>query len=411
MCLALQEYYGFFNRLTSSSLEVNVTKCSLPIAAACRLHSQSNLSHMPSINASSLRILEIGEVSRMRHAFANTDFFSTFVQDSRKNKAPGVELVSARTLVSLARKLSDPSYDLIVVHASPHGPIEALIRTVFRQNTLSGHFPLFRTLAQQLVRGGAKAPVAVLDLHDSPSILPCNRHLLKAATIYFKRELPPDRWKLFMRAGKTPTFRHRRSAHYRGRLSNIRPISLGIPDKMVDYESRAPSSSDKTIDVFFAGRSKSSSTVRENGARELLELSKSGLRIEIVGNQMTPTEYLDRCARSWLVWAPEGFGWDCFRQYEAALVGSVPLISRQTIERHKPLVDNEHCIYYDLEDSQLTQAVQRALQDRDRLIKMAKAAREHVLRYHTPRALAYHVAETTLTAAMPSVVKRDVLVK
>ena len=123
------------------------------------------------------------------------------------------------------------------------------------------------------------------------------------------------------------------------------------------------------------------------------------LRIEISDGPMSPSEYLARCARAWLVWSPEGYGWDCFRAYEAALAGSAPLIGRQGIERHQPLIDDEHSIYYDLEPGQLTQTVERALKDRGRLVKIAAAAREHVLQHHTPIALARYVVETTLAAA------------
>ncbi len=349
-----------------------------------------------------LKILEIGEVSRMRHAFPDTEFFSTVLRDSKSTIPPGAELVSARTLGSLARRLASTRFDLIVVHASPHGPIEALIRTIFRRNAFSGHFPIFRGFGQQLLRGAVKVPVAVLDLHDSASILNCNRHLLQIATIYFKRELPPDRWQLFTRSGKTPTLRYRRTARYSKMLPRIRPLSLGVPDSVMACAAAHPIFGNKDIDVFFAGRLKWSSTVRERGAHELAGLSESGLRIEITDKRMTPSEYFARCARAWLVWAPEGYGWDCFRPYEAALAGSVPLISRQTIERHMPLIDDEHCIYYDVEAGQLARTVQHALQDRDHLITLAKAAHDYVMQHHTPRALAYHVAETTLRAASQS---------
>jgi len=357
--------------------------------------------------SSSLRILEIGEVSRMRHAFPTTEFFSTFVRDSESSRAAGVELVSAKTLIPLARRLSKDPIDLVVVHASPHGPLEALVRTIFRRSTLHGHFPIFRTFAQQLFRRAVNAPVAVLDLHDSPTILECNRHLLEASTLYFKRELPSDRWRLFSRGGKVPTFRYRLARHG-DELSRIRPLSLGIPDSMLTFANLAPSPGGKDIDVFFAGRLHGSSTLRERGAEELANLAKAGFRVDITDKPMPPAEYFACCARAWLVWSPEGYGWDCFRAYEAALAASVPLASRQTIERHKPLIDNEHCIYYDAEPGQLTQAVQRALNDRDRLLKMADAARDHVLRHHTPRALAEYVAHTTLAAAAESKPDGDV---
>jgi hypothetical protein len=38
------------------------------------------------------------------------------------------------------------------------------------------------------------------------------------------------------------------------------------------------------------------------------------------------------------------------------------------------------------------------LNDRDRLLKMAEAARAHVLRHHTPQALAHYIVSTTLAA-------------
>ena len=357
---------------------------------------------MPSTESSTPRILEIGEVSRIRHAFPQTtEFFSTYVEDSKWRKPPAGELVSAMTLVPLARRLLDTGLNLVVVHASPHGPVEGLVRTLFRRSALRGHLPLFRGLGQQLLRGAVKVPVAVLDLQDSPSILKCNRYLLQKSTVYFKRELPTDRWRLLMHNGKTPTRRYRRIERYQSALSRIRPLSLGLPDN-VDINSVPPMPpGGKDIDVFFAGRLKESSSVREHGLEELMQLQKQGIRIDIQDGGLSAPEYLARCARAWLVWAPEGYGWDCFRTYEAAFAGSVPLISRQTIERYEPLSDNEQCFYYDVESGQLAQTVLRALNDRDHLLKMAEAAREHVMRHHTPQALARHIVSTTLAAGQP----------
>ncbi|MGK2961646.1 MAG: glycosyltransferase, partial [Gemmatimonadaceae bacterium] len=130
-----------------------------------------------------------------------------------------------------------------------------------------------------------------------------------------------------------------------------------------------------------------------------MKLQADGFRIEIHEGGLSPSEYLARCARAWLVWAPEGYGWDCFRSYEAAFAGSVPLISRQTIERHEPLMDIDHALYYDNEPGQLTKTIQRALNNRDQLLLTAQAARAQVLRHHTPQALARHVVESTLAAA------------
>lgn len=349
------------------------------------------------------RILEIGEVPRMYHAYPHTtEFFSTYVMDSEQSKPQGSKLVSAMTMLPLARCLCDPGLDLVVVHASPHGNIEGLARRIFRRSSLSGHLALFRGFAQQLIRLPVRAPVAVLDFHDSASILACNRHLLRSATVYFKRELPPDRWQLLMRAGKTPSHRFRRIAGYREALSRVRPLSLGLPERMLAAGAPELPSGGKDIDVFFAGQLNRSSTVRERGIQELVKLHDEGYRIEIQQGGLSPGEYLAKCARAWLVWAPQGYGWDCFRIYEAAFAGAVPLISRQTIERHEPLADNEQVIYYDVEPGQLAPTIRRALNDRNRLLTMAQAAREHVLRHHTPQALGRYVVEATLGAARRS---------
>lgn len=346
------------------------------------------------------RILEIGQVPRMHHAYpGTTEFYSTYVMDSARNKPAGSTLVSAASLAPLANRLIDPRLDLVVVHASPHGLAEGMVRTIFRRATLSGHCPLFRGVAQQLLRRGTAAPVAVVDLEDSPFVLNCNRHLLRRATLYFKRELPADRWQLLATAGRVPTQRFRANPDYQAALSRVRPLSLGLPDHVLSAGSLKPTGEKKNIDVFFAGKLNGSSTVRERGMRELIPLRDAGYRIEICEGGLSPADYLERCSRAWLVWAPQGYGWDCFRSYEAAFAGSVPLISRQTIERHQPLNDGEHAVYYDLEPGALARAVQRALENRERLLAMAQAARQHVLRYHTSAALARYVVQSALAAA------------
>jgi hypothetical protein len=56
----------------------------------------------------------------------------------------------------------------------------------------------------------------------------------------------------------------------------------------------------------------------------------------------------------------------------------------------------QHAVYCDPEPGGLVQAVEAALADKERLERMAIAAREHVLRYHTPRALVDHLIECGL---------------
>jgi len=55
-------------------------------------------------------------------------------------------------------------------------------------------------------------------------------------------------------------------------------------------------------------------------------------------------------------------------------------------------------IYYNPEPGGLVRAVETALADKQELERMALAAREHVLRYHTPRALVDHLIECGLAS-------------
>ena len=74
-------------------------------------------------------------------------------------------------------------------------------------------------------------------------------------------------------------------------------------------------------------------------------------------SRLSLPEFYQRAARAWLVWSPEGLGWDCFRHYEAPACGSVPVINQPNIERHQPLVHGEHAFYYDRSPGELTRTI------------------------------------------------------
>jgi hypothetical protein len=360
------------------------------------------------------RILEIGPVPVMAQAFAETLFYSTWQEKQHPQSAKkpqrvpaplaAQEPLSLASLPNLVRLIADPSIDLIVVHALSFAPWgwRALARALFRRSVAAGNLPGMRGFGPQLLRGRVTAPVAVLDLDDPPTIASCNRFLLDRAAIYFKRELPIDHWLAF--AGtlhwRVPTPRFRAILRNRARIAKLRPISLGIPFAAArKLAATPPSGIDKTIDVFFAGRIRNSATPRDTGFEELMTLHRDGYVIDVSEQALPLDEYLVRCARAHLVWSPPGFGWQCFRTYEAAASGSVALCSRSPIERYRPLVDRVHAIYYDTEPGELTRAVKTALGDRARLRAIGAAAREHALAFHTPAAIARHIFETATAAA------------
>jgi len=157
-----------------------------------------------------------------------------------------------------------------------------------------------------------------------------------------------------------------------------------------------PNCVEKTTDVFFAGRVEGSSWIRTTGIQELSGLGTKGVKVDFVQGTISRDEFYRRCASSWLTWSPEGFGWDCFRHYEAPACGSVPVCNYPTIERHRPLVSGEHALFYSGEPGTLEKAIIQALADKDRLRQLAQRGRQHVLANHTPAALAAYVVEQGL---------------
>jgi hypothetical protein len=350
-------------------------------------------------------IVEIGAVPYMWEVFPDTtEFHSTWPDETTSASAQGRHIVSLATLPRLARRLADPAVDLIVVHAPAFSPwsVRALVRTFFRRSVLSGNLPVLRGLGAELLRRSVAAPIVVLDLEDATTIPRSNLFLLDKAALYFKRELPADHWQVFAGTAhwRVPTPRFRAEKRNRDRIAKLRPISLGVPFAVTRrIAASPPADGEKTIDVFFAGRIRDSSTVRERGCAELLALRQDGYAIDVSDTALPLDEYLARCARAHLVWSPEGFGWQCFRTYEAAICGAAPLCSRSGIECYFPLIEGVHAVYYDVEPGGLTRAVRAALADRARLRAIGATAREHVRAFHTPAAIARHVVEAAAAMA------------
>jgi Glycosyl transferases group 1 len=348
------------------------------------------------------KILEIGAMPFMWQAFpTSTEFHSSWHDETVSAPEHGRHLVSLATLPRLARGLADTSFDVVVVHAPPSSPWgrRALVRALFRRSVLGGNLPAFRAFGAELLRLPVAAPIVVLDFEDATTIARSNLFLLDKAALYFKRELPVDHWQVFAGTAhwRVPTPRFRANKRNRARIGKLRPLSLGVP---FEVERRAAAfaapEGERTIDVFFAGRIRDSSTVRERGFAELQALRREGYAIDVSDAALPLDEYLARCRRAHLVWSPEGFGWQCFRTYEAAICGTAPLCSRPGVELYRPLIEGVHAIYYDVEPGELTRTVKAALADRNLLRTIGAAAEAHVRAFHTPTAVARHIVDAAV---------------
>lgn len=336
-------------------------------------------------------ILEIGPRPYVAAAFPDDALF--FATDPGALAPDGVRRL--RSLGALWRALGRADVELIVCHPNFSAPwgARALGRAIFSSRLLKGRSPLLRAFGPELLRWRGRAPIVVVDHEDLPVINRDNLFLLERCALWFKRELPVDHWRVFLKTAhpQLPTPRFRMDERRRRWVEKLRPISIGLP---THAEGLPPPPQAKTADVFFLGRVADSSTARARGLAELKALADQGWVIDIPDAPLPRPEFYRRCAAAWLVWSPEGLGWDCFRHYEALACGAVPMINQPQIDRHAPLIAGQHALYYDPEPGGLTRAVLAALKDKDALARIAAAGREHVMAHHTPPALARYIVET-----------------
>ena len=345
------------------------------------------------MDLSSLNIVEIGRPV-VKLILPQTRCFASAISGYGEN--PPLE-----RLRNLPAALADPALDLVICHQqglSPWGP-RWWLKKLFNRDTYKRGVAINSMFGPQLLRAIDRKPLAVIDWSDNRYIEPADMFLLKAATVYFKRELPVDRWHVFSQiaAQATPSERFRRKPANRQLLEKLEPLSLGPPIGRPGNFPAEPQP--KTSDIFFAGQSDGASTVRSSGLAELRQLAAEGFTIDIAESRLDRETFLARAAAAHLVWSPEGYGWDCFRHYEAPLCWSVPLINTPTIIRHQPLEDGVHAIYYNPEPGGLARAARAALADPARLETMAVAAHQHVLDRHMLEKHVDYIVRTTLNRA------------
>ena len=343
-----------------------------------------------------VRILEIGEFSLFKRTMPDQTTLVFTGANPRSIEGLDHRPFGPAVLPGLLRSLKRGEWDVVACFAPARplidcrrglgGLLASLLRVLFR----------FRTLGTYAMRSRHPVPLVVLDYNDMQTVPRPALKLLDRSTVYFKRELPFDPAKALFDV--VPRFRtHKRIMASKFLLRNVdklRPISVAIPEETVRLALAARA--EKSVDIFFAGAMHS--VVRQRGFEQIKALAASGYAVDICPGGLSKAEYLERCARAWLTWSPEGFGWDCFRHYEASLCLSVPVLSPPTIARYAPLIDGVHALTYPVEGDGLAAVIREALQAKARLARMAQTARDHVLLHHTQDRVCCHILVTALNA-------------
>lgn len=334
------------------------------------------------------RILEIGRTGHLKGLFPEASDRFDLSTDNLSSSGIG-------GLMALSRAIESSEYDIIVCEPNYHGPLALLSRRLFSRRALhSGVSPL-RPLALQLLRRRFATPIAVVDIEDPSVVARCDRYLLDRCTLYFKRELPVDQWRVFSGSfnAKPPRVRFRARSRQRDSIGKFRPLSLGISPELEPLLAGLPD--EKTTDVFYAANT-AGLPARERAAEELRALATQGVRVDIPDRRLDRSEFYSRCASAYLVVSPEGYGWDCFRHYEAAACGSVPVMNLPSIMRYRPFTHGTDGLFYAPEPGGLTAVTLAALADRSRLWTMGRTAKLHALTFHRRDAIGRYVVEECL---------------
>jgi|GEM_PF-4227329 len=228
------------------------------------------------------------------------------------------------------KRLAAKEFDLIILMPDTNwhrGQLATWARWIFDSppnpfsKRLRGMRWRMRMIPEQLF---AHIPTIVIDMHDSTTLVAKEVPLLTGDRLYFKREIPYDRFRLFPGTGKP-------SEEAIAKVTaNLRYLPLGVDDRRYDFLQQHRRS-DQDIDIFWAGGP--NSWFRIEAARRLQELAaRRGWNVCTPKGIVSFDEFSSLMARSKITLSAPGRGWDCYRHSEAVAAGSVPLMSRPTVE-------------------------------------------------------------------------------
>ncbi len=185
----------------------------------------------------------------------------------------------------------------------------------------------FSGITDSIAKIAYRVPIVIIDFDDWICLSLSSQHILQYCTFYYKRELPFNRFFLY--------YQHR-PAHWRKMREQLLPhcakmrrMPLGIEDqKYQDLKKLRKDEQD--IDVFFC--SQPTSTLRIRAIEKLSNLADTTNWKIVLADSMPFKEFCDHIARSKITVSVSGGGWDCFRHYEAAALGSLPLMDQPTVD-------------------------------------------------------------------------------
>lgn len=335
---------------------------------------------MNSLPSSPLRILEIGNDDFFFQLFPEQTTRVCTHEAQKHSEDPRRIPFGLRSAPGILKRIREREFDLIVVHPT-RVSLSRIVKCLRKFHSLGSHLIFLAD-----TRG---TPVVVFDNLDTMVVPRKNFLFFRKADLYFKRELPQNNWHafLFTTRRNEDVSNLRRQPFFQMACGKLRPLPLNTY-RALDFPEFDPRT--KTVDVFYVGDNPKT-TVRVRGMKVLEALQARGMRIDLPAERLSPEEFRFRMARAWLVWSPEGSGWECHRHHEAIIQGAVPVMNYPTIDRYKPMIEGRHAFYYGCEEEDLARVIENALSDTSRLPGMVQAGRDHLRQWYTKDAVMRYV--------------------
>ncbi|KQQ17983.1 hypothetical protein ASF53_06320 [Methylobacterium sp. Leaf123] len=344
------------------------------------------------------RILEFGLMPLVTAAFPErTTFLDTRLRWAdvrtrapRSGSLPLRLLRLARRVAGIGRACLAQDYDIVVARCV--GPVNSAGHAYPVHAALSLIGLAFRGLVLFAARG-PRVRLAVLDVTDHLTIHPRDRAFLRRCDLFFKRELAANPWNTL----ETVLPRGACAGHARqdpdclALRAKLRPFALGI--EATALKAPLPAAA-RSYDLFYAG-SAQGIAFREAVSGVLPRLAARGWRIHAPTHRLSPEAFAEAITRSRFCLSPGGVGWDCYRHYEVASLGSVPIFDTRPLTGIEPFLHGREGFYLDPQED-LERALDHLLRTDDAGVdRMTSAAQALVERVYTFDALArYVIAET-----------------
>ena len=353
----------------------------------------------PDCPPGSPQILELGLMPLVTTAFPErTTFLDTRLRWAdvrtrapRSGSLPVRLLRLARRVAGIGRTCLVQDYDIVVARCV--GPVNSAGRSLPVHAALSLIGLAFRGLVLFAARG-PRVRLAILDVTDHLTIHPRDRAFLRRCDLFFKRELAANRWNTL----ETVLPRGACAGHARqdpdclALRAKLRPFALGI--EAAALSPPIPASA-RRYDLFYAGSAQGIG-FREAVSSVLPRLAARGWRIHAPPHRLSRQAFAEAIAGSRFCLSPGGVGWDCYRHYEVAALGSVPIFDTRPLTGIEPFLHGREGFYLDPQED-LERALDLLLRTDDAGVdRMTAAAQALVERVYTFDALARYVIGETL---------------